>query len=375
MSLYWPSDPSAIVLDEPRLHALVVGVGDYPHLGGGSGPPAPVLLELQQLTTTPLTAVRIARWLVESYRNPDCPLGSVELLLSPEKDVPRPDGPSVPVERADKAAIADATLRWFGRCNTLNANIALFYFAGHGISKGASQFVLPADFGANHAALWSNCIDFDGMKLGMRKNAAETQLFFVDACREYPATVLTDLNPTGDPILTGATIHDLVATEGTYRAASAGRRAYGPEDDITFFAQALLSALEGVGARNLDGSARVDTDSLSGSLGPLMDELAAEYEEPLSCKCDSERAQPSVIHRPASLLVRTSIACTSPQANAEADFHLARGAESHQSKRGDPRPWVHLLPPGDWTVRATFPNAPAISCVETLSPPTRRIKL
>lgn len=375
MSLYWPRTPDDLVLDEPRLHALVVGVGDYPHLGGGSGPPAPKLLELQQLTTTPLTARRIARWLVESYKNPDCPLGSVELLLAPEGDVPHPDGTDVAVERATKQALVDATLRWFDRCATSGKNIALFYFAGHGISKGASQFLLPADFGRSHAALWANSIDFDGLKLGMRKNTADTQLFFVDACREYPATVLTDLNPVGDAIVTGATIHDLVATEGTYRAAGIGRRAYGPEDDITFFARALLSALDGVGARNLDGRAQVDTDSLSGSLGPLMDELGDEHAEALSCMCTSERLQPSVIHRPTSLLVRTSISCTSPHANQDAAFQLLRGGATHLSARGEPRPWIRLLPPGDWTVEATFPNAPPVSRVETLSPPTRRIKL
>src|SRR5438105_10927373 len=97
MSLYWPTNLNAAA---PQLHALVIGVGDYRHLGLGAANPATFLSGLAPLTTTPLSAKRIARWLEREYQNNACPCGSIELLLSPAETIQRADGSNGAIEEA-----------------------------------------------------------------------------------------------------------------------------------------------------------------------------------------------------------------------------------------------------------------------------------
>ncbi len=90
MSLVWPAAEADIVSAQPRLHAVIIAVSDYPHLNGGSGALANDPLGLSQLTTPGFTGQAIARWLLNDYNNPPCPLGSIEVLLSPSAAVPGP---------------------------------------------------------------------------------------------------------------------------------------------------------------------------------------------------------------------------------------------------------------------------------------------
>ena len=102
--------------------------------------------------------------------------------------------------------IKQAFDRWDARCNTHQENIAFFYFACDGLNT-VSQFLLAADFGnPANPDFWENCIDFSGMRSGMHKNAADTQLFFIDACRERLIDALIQLNPHGKPLCSGASI-------------------------------------------------------------------------------------------------------------------------------------------------------------------------
>ncbi|HET6478699.1 MAG TPA: hypothetical protein VFG35_01480 [Actinoplanes sp.] len=60
-------------------HALVIGVSAYDHLPSvGAGP-----FGLSQLGSTAIGAYRFAVWLRDHYRNPDAPLATIRLLLSP----------------------------------------------------------------------------------------------------------------------------------------------------------------------------------------------------------------------------------------------------------------------------------------------------
>lgn len=367
MSLYFPDTPQDIDLTQPRLHAFVIGVGDYPHLAGGGGHPAVTNFGLQQLTTTVITAKKIAEWLVSSHQNAAAPLGSVELLLSPAQQVTRPDGAIRNIASATMAEIRTAFNDWWQRCNAQAGNIALFYFAGHGINT-ASQYLLPADFGAPGPNLWANCLDFDGMRVGMRANAADTQLFFADACREKPIDALVQLNPTGDPLAT-STIFDQVAASAAYYAAADGLQAYGPNNDVTFFASALIDSLDGAGALNRGGGQWiVDTFSLGNALGQIMKSLATDHKLPLTCNPDPT-GLPAQIHRATSGIVRTSIGCQTPQANSEAQIRLTRGMTSHLSAAGETRPWRGRIQPGDWAIDLAFQNFAPVHQDETLMPP------
>lgn len=357
MSLYWPPQGQQIDLTQPRLHAFVIGVGAYPHLIGGSGKPATNNYGLRQLTTTLHTARKIAPWLATKYRNPNVPLGSVELLLSPAEQLTRDDGSQVAIDEANMKNITASFGEWWNRCHANAGNIALLYFAGHGLYK-TSQFLLPSDFG-NPDVLddWENCIDFDRLRLGMRKNDADTQLFFVDACRETPVDILTQLTPSGKPLAPSATIWDQVTASATYYASSEGLQAYGPADGVTYFADALLDALDGAGTTNGGGGWVVDTFSLATALGQIMRSLGKEHEQTLTCN-PVPTGLPVTIHHPPAPVVRTSITCQTPQAKAESAIVLKRGGTVLASNPGEDRPWKARLHPGEWSIEVKFQSFP-----------------
>lgn len=356
MSLFWPH---AVADDGPRLHALVVGVGAYPHLNGGGRTPTPALSTLGQLASPVPTALHVARWLAGDYTNDACPLGSVDLLLSPAQDVERPDGTTMPVEAATLQALENAAERWFTRCDSHEDNIAFLYFSGHGLqgNPNNNQLLLPADVGESTANPWRNLVDFDGTRLGMRKCKADTQLFFIDACNEYSTDTLGQLDVSGQALVSGGDFGDRVRTVATYRAARAGRQAFAPTGGgLTYFAQVLFEALRGIGATL---SRETETPEINTYyLGGVLDDLKHDLFDPetadrLSWDPHPEGAR-AVIHQPPAALVRTTLRCDPETRELDAAFRLARGMEEYRSPRGDHRPWVHEVRPGDWTAEATF---------------------
>jgi hypothetical protein len=368
MSLFWPDDPKKIDLTTPRLHAFIVGVGDYPHLMSGVGHPAIANLGLQQLTTSVTTAKRIAQWLLEEYTNPSVPLGSIELLLSPSQPVIPPGSEPIAIDLATMEAVSKAfDSSWFPRCHAHQDNIAFFYFAGHGI-RGTSQSLLMSDFGdPAKNNLWSNCIDFDGMRVGMFSNKADTQLFFVDACRETPIDALVYKNPTGNPLVT-ASVFDRTPMSAVYYAAAEGLQAYGPQDDVTFFATALLEALGGAGAVKKNGKWIVDTYMLGTGLGHVMNVLAAEHNQMLSCQPMPSRL-PVAIHYPSTPRIRASIGCRTIKANQESLIEVQQGAKVLRSETGAQRPWKGQLELDDCTITMSFHTFPTVVCEEKIAPP------
>jgi hypothetical protein len=351
MSLIWPATEPEIVTNAPRLHALVIAVAQYPHLNGGAGSPALEPLGLSQVTTPRYTGLAIADWLLTRYQNPRCPLGSVEVLLSPGEPVPSPNGP-VPAASATMANIESAFARWKTRCGADSGNIAWFYFCGHGVSKDA-QYLLPEDYGDPAVFQWKNNIDFDGLRVGMRSCAAQTQVFFVDACRETPLALLTQLNVAGNP-LTGAGFADAVDCSAAYYATTPGRQAYGPDHDVTYFGQALLSCLNGVAAIKKGPKWVVDTYSLGNALGQTIVQLARRYRQPLSCNPDPSGM--GRINEVAGPRVIAAVSCTSEVANNVADITITRGATALHSPPGQPKPVVEEVEAGDWTIQVTFPG-------------------
>jgi len=385
MSLYWPDDAAA-VSTEPRLHALVVAVGDYPYLSGPKATPEGKKFGLKPLTTTIHTGARIAAWLtaglpgfarddLNGYRNTGCPLGSVEVVYSPPDGtsvLTRPDGTPVAVGPATMADIKAAVTAWFNRCSAHPDNIALFYFAGHGISTTA-QFLLASDFYAPGVLdPWENCIDFTGLRQGMRKCKAKTQLFFVDACRERPFDATVQVNPKGQSLVGGAVWSDPPpAATGTYYAAAEGLKAYGPADGPTYFATAVLDALEGAGAGREKGTRKwlVDTFSLAGALGPLTEYLKDEHQlSSLTCSPHPE-GNPAPINYPVRGYVRVKVGCKDAAKNSQLALQLTRLPDDFTSAKDEPRPWRGKLAPGDWRIQMKFDSFDPLDLSETLIDP------
>jgi hypothetical protein len=128
MSLVYPSsDPGA---STPQAHALLIGVGKYPHLIGGTGPLAINHFNMGQLPSPPASAQAMANWLIDkrttTHLNLNVPLGTVELLLSPTTYTD-PAGMVHIVDDATFANISTAFQSWLTRCNRNPDNIGIFY--------------------------------------------------------------------------------------------------------------------------------------------------------------------------------------------------------------------------------------------------------
>lgn len=354
MTLYAPTTDQEIPVGKPSLHAFIIGVAHYPHLQGGGGRLAKNPLQLPQVTTPQYTAAAIAEWFATKYHNPQVPLGSVELLISPAKSSPTTATQRVPAtDSATMAQIKKSFEAWETRAGSHPDNIAVFYFCGHGVQK-VNQFLLPSDFGdPAETEAWENCIDFDGMRVGMRACKAQTQLFFVDACRETPPEQLNEI-PTGHRLISSNESNDVKAF-AVYNAAAEKHQAFGPEDGPTYFCEALLVALR-IGAEGRgDRSFVVDTFSLGNAIGKVMQSYGQRYNKKLRCN-PSQSGEPVGIHHTPNASLLAVVGCTSNLANKAAEIVLNNGTRQVRSAVGEAKPMYEVIEAGDWTIDVHFPN-------------------
>ena len=187
----------------PGLHALVIGVGAYAHLEGGSGTEIEDPLRygnLGQLTSPPRSALAFANWLRESNHDRwKAPLATIELLISPAPSDPDPAGSSLIFPDATIDGILAAFDAWTQRCGSDANNVAVFYFCGHGL-QSEEQILLASDFGrySNH---FRGAFAFDSTREAFLQRLPKTQCFFVDACREVTVGVVENLGgATAQPL-------------------------------------------------------------------------------------------------------------------------------------------------------------------------------
>src|ERR1044071_6971500 len=125
----------------PATHAIVIGMGYYAHLKGGSGKKFRNAVGLGQLTSPPLSAHAVARWLIEEYHHHHKPLGSVSLLCSDSNNrgfefTVNGRKRSAAVPAATMNEVQQAIWNWHALGNTNANNLLLFYFCGHGVALG-----------------------------------------------------------------------------------------------------------------------------------------------------------------------------------------------------------------------------------------------
>lgn len=118
----------------PGAHALVIGVGKYPHLLGGDADIVDDPMGLRQLESPPVSAKAFAKWLIPKadpqlvkFSNPDAPLATVEMVLSPDETYTSPAGNATPVELATFDNIQRAFDMWLPRLQNAPGSLAIFY--------------------------------------------------------------------------------------------------------------------------------------------------------------------------------------------------------------------------------------------------------
>jgi hypothetical protein len=271
----------------PGMHALIVGVSDYPHLLGkdDEAPDKPHHLGLRKLSTAAIAAHRLYGFLVERADNLAVPLSTCRILLSPAPQ----DKLAGFAPRATLADFQSAAVAWRNDARTDPRNMTLFYFAGHGLQRttGRGQVLLFDGFGANEAKILQGCLEasnlLDGMaSMSASDTMAHTQLYFFDACRTLPdevqkydqlhAETIWDSPPLPDGVYQDDRLAPMFYTPP-------GSQAFGIEDVGSVFGEALIRCLRG-GAGKLDQQTRqwsVTVNSLNEALAKQLMIVNREY--------------------------------------------------------------------------------------------------
>jgi hypothetical protein len=358
----------AVILDDPAAvpgtHALVIGVGRYPHLIGGESPGRQTD-GLRQLSSPPLSARAFADWLLRDYRCPGKPLASLALLISEAQPVKfaDPGGTTHDVSPADIAAIVAAVKAWKQRGDTSPGNRLIFYFCGHGISEGNDMSLLASEFSLDDDNPLESALDFRKLVNGLRKCAAEQQIFFVDACRASSDVLISQsggLFAGQVPLLGGGLPR---REEITFYSTLAGDLAHARPDSVSLFTEAMLRALRGAGSDNPAGEWWVNTSRLHEAVDHFL-------KEPVFAGTVAGVQTPAVTSMPvfpvhqltAPPLVPVYVSCVPPEDNGTAEFICReRGVELSRRAAGeldglDPAGrWLLDLPFGEYEFEVRLP--------------------
>lgn len=284
MSEHWLSEANS----DPRTHALVIGVSKYQFLteDGSPGTGGGQTFGLRQARTPATSAFRFAKWLESTYNNPEAPLGSVRLLLSPsdfeKENVAGLDALPGTVLAPTRDNVALAVDGWKNDCATNADNVAILYASGHGIQMSPDDggIVLLEDFALLQNVL-DHSLDVGAVRKGMAgPTMAQRQFYFVDACRVQPEEAVK-FQTLGNGVGLPATFEGRGRVSPVFFAAIPSTEALGKVGDGTLFVQALIDCLDtalGVDDHvQEDGSWAVTTTTLVQQLGKRVKQLAEAH--------------------------------------------------------------------------------------------------
>ncbi len=240
-------------LDAPGTHVLVLGISAYRHFEGGSAPTQPGRkFRMRQLSAAARSASEFAAWILQKYANPAAPLSSLRVLLSPSEGEQIDPAVSalLPANVDDYAATLDnvkAELLAFRKaCGKHPENVAIVYVAGHGVQLTKNgAIVLLHDCGDDaHLTELEGAIDMTGVHAGFNHpDTAQTQFWFIDACRQEPA--MAERYETMEAGLTLDTRPGAARTNPVFLASSTQMAAFARTQGRTLFCEALLHGLAG----------------------------------------------------------------------------------------------------------------------------------
>lgn len=250
----------------PRTHVFIIGVGRYRHLFGGAAPTQGIPA-LGQLTSPPISARKLAEWLIKGQlAGAPAPLGSVELLLSDSTDQ---NFSGTQVADATRQSINAAFAQWKSRCDADPGNVAFFYFCGHGLQKHVMS-LLPEDFAESKDNLWKDTIDFSTTYNGMARCKAGTQLFVIDACRELSQAAIMDQDFGGTALITPRLGEHNLRTAPMLFGTKVGLQAFGDRNGVSRLTEALIECLDDLGAAEAGANWVIDTQHLGTNVQKLV---------------------------------------------------------------------------------------------------------
>ncbi|WP_084599961.1 caspase family protein [Dyadobacter beijingensis] len=346
-------------LKGPKTHVLLIGVGGYPYLKGGTEAKqqSPELAGLGQLTS-PVASVKAMYEKVMEYNVQDVwskPLGSIEMLLTPPPGLP-PVFPGMNVENASLANIEDAYFSWKKRCDAHEENVALFYYCGHGFQK-KYHFLLADDFGKQPANPWRGAFNFDDTRDAFYSCKAATPIFLVDACRQVTIEML-EKDLTVAPIdLPSLSNPEESKNHLTLKATASGQVAYGKKNMPTYFTQAVISGLDGLVARQDENEHwLVDTSSLGLNIHRLLELINSKQSFKQRCQINSG-IPTDIVRRKTAPIAWLEVSCDPATALPLAGLTCTEddeGASAPLTRKPMPDAWKLNIKAATYKLAATF---------------------
>lgn len=369
----------------PGTHVLVIGVGSYLHLVGGDDDLVDDPMGLAQLQSPPVSAAAVVRWFMgrqlappdsAGYRNPNVPLASIEVAVSPGS-IDLPGTPAKAVDLADMAGIEKCFDSWRKRCVANPNNIAVFYFCGHGVMT-ANQYLLAADFGGGNP--WTRAFDVTNTVRALEREIAGPMYFFIDSCRQIPRALAMQLgaNPLpirsvdlGKPVINGSRL--------VLYAAGEGKQAFAQVGQVSRYTASLLQALSGYSGRKRPGSQEweVTGEDLARSVRCLLE--AGNRAGAPSQVVEQDLNSPTVLHvdsSPARVIVGLDLKPDAARPGHKV-FLQKQGGASNEADAAS-CPWRTEVPRGFYNVGARDQNSPVPIILhedEELEPPHYELTL
>jgi hypothetical protein len=365
----------------PATHALVIGVGAYPHLNGGTGKRTADHDGMEQLTSPPISAREFASWLISDFHHPEKPLASVSFLLSEADPFPFTDPTDAAkifdVAEATSKNVEDAVKAFFKRGDEDAGNQLIFYFCGHGIGQGTDTALLLSDYGEDEFNALKGAIDFRLLRLGMNRCKATNQIYFVDACRSSTDTLIEAAGNAGGVIIgAGRRPSGLEPRRApVFYATLNGFKAYAIPGKPTIFTDALLKSLRDLAADDEMGDWRVATGKLQTAVEHVMERAAADIQKRQVPTADefSNFHLTFIKDVPDALVYVVSNPPDAIEA-ATLSFQLAGGALTNAPVDGrNSELWTLQLPSGEYEFTAIFGGKPPQTVKNHIHPTFRRV--
>ena len=364
-------------------HAIVIGVGHYPHLIGGGKRLTISHDTMGQLSSPTASARAFATWLIKELDDPMKPLASVALLLAERRRKPFRNPKTrknLSVAAATMENVAKAIVEWKSAGDESSSNRLIFYFCGHGIAQGASVALLLSDYGSNDNDVLTAALDFMRFRTGMDACAAREQVYFVDACRASSDTLLAQLGRAGEPVIApnpNLPRPPTPAAQPIFYSTLAGAKAYGAAGKPSVFTDALLRSLRGAGADDTNGDWRVETSQLNRAIDVYMRREIESGRHPRAQVPATVELTTFELHRLKDPpVVPTLVRCVTDQETRLARFSYVPSTGGRpKTRRPAAVPWEVDLAQGEYTFSARMPNQPARSRTVTVRPVERRVTL
>jgi hypothetical protein len=339
--------------DGPGTHVFIVGVGNYPHLKDGSGNISTEHRGMGQLTSPPVSAMKMLEWVDSTLFNPDAPLKSIEVLISQGEAAQFTDrnGVTQSIAPATWGNYEASVRAWKQRANSHADNVAIFYFCGHGMGDGINTHLLMQDAGQS-VSLLRDAAQVHSLRLAMGDCAAQKQLYLIDACRTVDLALVLDPFAQSQSGLPPSNVLRIFRGENPVLfSARYGEQAFGALEEVSLFTKALLDGLNRCAVFLPNGRQwAVSPHQLQRAIAALLDDFSGLSQ----CPADGLSGMGFQIHvltTAPEVVVHVSL--TNKAANESAQISYT--SAGHRVVRPDlAHPWRTFVPHGQCSVEALF---------------------